>query len=140
MELNNEIIGGSVLGVGVGAGSVYAIRKWADPKYNVEQLGKYGKPSVLAGALIGLPALAFGVAGLYEKGPVADKELLASSLASAGLALSVGGVLGVTHPVEVAPSNVSRVTLSRSTTPNARINPRTDSVVTGYKPGEVQFM
>lgn len=100
-----EVIGVSG-GIGIGAVDTYLLRKYADTKYGVKKLKRFGQPSVLVNLVTGIPTLALGVAGMFDKGPVKDSDSLKMAVGSYGVTAIAGAVFGMVSPIEDAYSMV----------------------------------
>ena len=96
-----EVIGVSG-GIGIGAVDTYLLRRYVDKKYGVKKLKRFGQPSVLVNLVTGIPTLALGVAGMFDKGPVKDSDSLKMAVTSYGVTAIAGAVFGMVSPVEGA--------------------------------------
>lgn len=96
-----EVIGVSG-SIGIGAVDTYLLRRYADKKYGVKKLKRFGQPSVLVNLATGIPVLALGVAGMFDKGPSKNSEVLKEAMVAYGVTAVTGAGLGVAFPVEGA--------------------------------------
>jgi len=92
-------VSGIAVGIGVGAGQTYVLRKWVDPKYQVKRLKRFGQISVLTDIIAGVPAAALGIAGFFGKGPLKRSDFVGPLAACYGASSVTGAVLGLIYPV-----------------------------------------
>ena len=92
-----------IAGSAVGTAQTWILREYIDDKWSIEQLGNWGKPSVLLGIVGG--GLATVVGAFVEK--VRSEELKAF-LVSYGVPALVGGILSGIFP-KTAPTEGARL-------------------------------
>lgn len=113
--MDRATAGRVIAGAGIGTALPFLLRQHVDDRYSIEQLGNWGKPSVLVGIISGIAGIGLGLTGRVS-------ERIADFLVSYGVPALIEGILFGIYPKQTTATGAARIPAVRATAVPIRVS------------------